>query len=154
MPLGILFILFIFVPILEIYILVRLGGLIGASNIVLLTILTAFWGVCLIKNQGGGPLGAVKSSLEKGVSPARSLLDGLCVLIAGVLLFTPGVLSDCLGFLLLIPWTRTIFIYYLLSRLKKKQQQGSFKFTSSFSTDQKSSLEEEKIIDVESERVD
>jgi len=102
----ILFILFLTVPLLEIYILVKGGSVIGASPTILLGILTAFLGAALLRIQGIQTLARVRMKLDQGEIPAVDMLGGLILLISGLLLLTPGFFTDIIGFLCLIPRLR------------------------------------------------
>lgn len=101
MPLIIL--LFIGLPLIELYVLIQVGSEIGALPTILLSILTAVMGVWLVRHQGFGVLMRVRDLLDRGEVPAIELLDGALILAAGLCLILPGFLTDSLGFLLLIP---------------------------------------------------
>ncbi|MGQ9658763.1 MAG: FxsA family protein [Thermochromatium sp.] len=107
-PLFILF--FIALPLIELYVLIRVGSGIGALPTILLSILTAIMGVWLVRHQGFGVLRRVRDLLDRGEVPAIELLDGALILAAGLCLLVPGFLTDGLGFLLLIPPLRHILI--------------------------------------------
>ncbi|CCQ11151.1 FxsA protein [Pseudoalteromonas luteoviolacea B = ATCC 29581] len=102
----ILFLLFILVPIIEIALLIQVSDVIGGFATIALVILTAILGAKLVKQQGAHALRAVQGEMARGQMPAKELFDGLCVIIAGVLLLTPGIMTDLLGFLLLTPAIR------------------------------------------------
>ena len=101
MPLFIL--LFIGLPLIEIYFLIQVGSEIGAFSTILLSILTAVIGAWLVRHQGFGILMRVRELLDRGEAPAIELMDGALILAAGLFLLLPGFLTDSLGFLLLIP---------------------------------------------------
>lgn len=102
----ILFILFLAVPLLEIYILVRVGSAIGALPTILLCIFTAALGAALLRLQGIQTLARVRMKLDQGEIPAVDMLGGLILLFSGLLLLTPGFFTDIIGFLCLIPRLR------------------------------------------------
>ena len=104
--LGRLFLLFTIVTLVEMVILIQLGGLMGFWPTVALVAVTGFVGAALAKREGLRTLGRVKEQLGRGEMPTDALLDGLCILIAGAFLVTPGVLTDIAGFLLLMPPAR------------------------------------------------
>ncbi len=107
MPLlRLLFLVFLLVPIIEIYLLIKVGGLIGAIPTVFLVVFTAVLGALLVRHQGLVTLQRVQALLERGELPALELLEGLVVLIAGALLLTPGFFTDTIGFLCLVPSLR------------------------------------------------
>lgn len=101
MPLLIL--LFIGLPLIELYVLIQVGSEIGALSTILLLILTAVVGIWIVRYQGFGVLMRVRDLLDRGEVPAIELLDGALILVAGLCLILPGFVTDSLGFLLLIP---------------------------------------------------
>lgn len=112
-----LFLAFTLIPVLEIYLLIKLGGLIGAFNTVLVVIITGFTGAYLARVQGMQTMLRVRSLLQQGVMPAEDLLDALLIFIAGIVLLTPGFLTDAAGLLLLVPITRHHFKIILRRKL-------------------------------------
>lgn len=103
----ILLLAFIVVPIVEIALLVHVGGWIGTWETVGLVVLTAVIGTALFRAQGFAVLARAQNTLALGQFPAEELFDGLCIVIAGVLLLTPGFVTDGLGLALLVPGLRT-----------------------------------------------
>lgn len=101
------------VPFLEFYVLVEVGARIGAFNAVLLVILFAMVGVWLARTQGMGTLARIQQSLAQGVLPADEMLDGLFLLLAGLLMVFPGFVSDAFGVLLLLPPVRRLAAHLL-----------------------------------------
>ncbi|MDG1483255.1 MAG: FxsA family protein [Myxococcota bacterium] len=101
-----LFLLFTLVPAIELYLLMQIGGLIGVAETVLLIVLTGIAGSYMAKREGMAVLKQLQEDAQKGIPPADRLVEGLLVLIGGVLLITPGVLTDFFGFSLIAPWTR------------------------------------------------
>jgi len=99
----ILLLLFIAIPLLEIYLLIQIGEEIGALPTVALVIFTAVLGVWLLRWQGLTTLAQAQQSMAQGQLPAIPLIEGLFLLVAGVLLLTPGLFTDAIGFLLLVP---------------------------------------------------
>ncbi len=104
----ILLLAFILVPIIEIALLIQLGGFIGLWPTLIIVIATAFIGSWLLRSQGWGVFNRAQESLEAGAFPARELFDGLCLIVAGVLLLTPGFATDVLGLVLFVPGLRLI----------------------------------------------
>jgi UPF0716 protein FxsA len=102
----VLLLAFIIVPIIEIALLVHVGGLIGAWQTIGLVILTAVIGTSLFRAQGFRVLMRAQDVLAQGGFPAKELFDGICILLAGVLLLTPGFVTDALGLSLLVPGLR------------------------------------------------
>jgi len=102
------FILFIGIPALEIFLLIKVGGEIGALNTVALIFLTAIIGVYFAKIQGIQTLKSGMINLYQNKIPMYEIMSGASIAIAALLLIIPGFFTDCIGFLLLIPFTRTI----------------------------------------------
>ena len=109
MPL-LLLLLFVGVPLLELYLLIQVGSEIGALATIGLSILTAVLGTLLVRVQGFSVLLRVRGMLDRGEVPALEVLDGAVLLIAGIMLLLPGFITDALGFLLLIPPLRRLLI--------------------------------------------
>ena len=101
-----LFLLFTLVPALELYLLIQLGQYMGALQTVLLIFVTGALGSFLAKREGLSVLRQIQQDAQRGIPPADQLVEGLLVLVGGVLLITPGVLTDLAGFALIAPWTR------------------------------------------------
>ena len=121
-------ILFITIPLVEIAILINIGKIIGAGYTIALVIGTAFLGVSLLRIQGISTLAKVQSNIAKGQLPATELIEGLILLISGVLLLTPGFFTDMLGFLMLVPILRqrlaeTFFVNFMKNRINIRQTQ-------------------------------
>ena len=114
--LVIFLLLFIGVPLIEIYFLIQIGGEIGAFTTILLILATAVGGGVVIKSQGLKVLGQLQQQLNSGRSPALSLWHSLLLAIAGVLLLTPGFITDTLGALLLFPTFRVWLLHTLIRR--------------------------------------
>jgi UPF0716 protein FxsA len=112
-----LVLLFIIVPILEIYLFITVGGMIGALSTILIIILTAITGAYLLRAQGIATIQKAQLNLLQGQLPAFELLEGILILIGGVLLLTPGFFTDTIGFIFLIPILRK---YIILWWIKKK----------------------------------
>ena len=104
-----LFLAFTLVPFLEIYLLIKIGSYMGAFNTVMIVILTGFLGALLARHQGLQTILSVRESLDRGEIPASEMLDALLIFLAGIVLLTPGFLTDIAGLMLLIPRTRYLF---------------------------------------------
>ena len=104
-----LLLLFMVAPVIELYILLKLGSYIGVAATVGVVIGTSVVGGLLAMRQGLTVLRQAHGELDQGRIPAESLFDGTLVLTAGIMLVIPGLLTDCLGLFLLIPWTRRMF---------------------------------------------
>ena len=121
-------ILFITIPLVEIAILIKLGGIIGAGYTIALVIGTAFLGVSLLRIQGISTLAKVQANISRGQLPATELIEGLILLISGALLLTPGFFTDTIGFLMLVPTLRqrlaeTFFVNFMKNRINIRQKQ-------------------------------
>lgn len=114
------FVLFLtVVPLLELYLLFQVGAQIGFFPTVAFTILTAALGSALARTQALRIWADWQANLSRLESPAQSVLEGLMILVGGVLLLTPGFLTDGLGFLLLLPWTRRFLAAPLRKAVEK-----------------------------------
>ena len=106
-------VLFVIVPLVELYLIIQVGSLIGALWTVLLVVLTAMIGVSLLRIQGVGMLERARRNMEAGTLPALEMMEGIMLAVGGALLITPGFITDTLGFLCLIPVTRRAMIAYI-----------------------------------------
>ena len=120
-----LFLLFLTVPLAEIYVLLEVGSVIGALPTVGAVVLTAVIGAALVRAQGLSTLMRIRASLDAGEIPAMALLEGAFLLVAGALLLTPGFLTDAVGFACLCPPLRRALIeHYLIEKLAEAQRRG------------------------------
>lgn len=117
--------LLIFIPALEIWGLITVGKWIGGFNTFLIVILTGILGAYLAKQQGIQVFQDAHRRMLEGEAPGPAILNGIAVLIGGVMLLTPGFFSDVIGIVLLLPPTRKIFTYFLLEWIKKKIASGT-----------------------------
>lgn len=121
--LPLLFAVFLSVPLIEVWLLVKVGSLIGAGWTIFLVVLTAVIGAALVRAQGLSTLARIQELLHQGELPAVELLEGAALLIAGALLLTPGFLTDTVGFLLLLPpLRRRILEVWVTGSLKQRFQ--------------------------------
>ncbi len=111
-----LFLVFLLVPIAEIYVLIKVGGVIGALPTVFLVVFTAVLGAVLLRQQGFYTLRRVRRTLEDGGLPAVPMVEGVFLIVAGALLLTPGFVTDTIGFALLIPPVRRSLAKALIER--------------------------------------
>lgn len=112
----ILFALFILIPIIEIYLLIQVGSVIGAIPTVAMVVFTAVLGGLLMRHQGLITLTRVQTALGRGELPTVAMLEGVVIMISGALLLTPGFFTDTLGFLGLVPPLRQWLILKVLER--------------------------------------
>ena len=110
-------VIFLLVPIVEIYLLIQVGQVIGALWTVFLVVLTAVVGVWLLKIQGMSTLMRAQEKMQTGQMPAQEMLEGMGLLLAGAFLLTPGFFTDTVGFLLLLPPTRAWLVSKLVAHL-------------------------------------
>jgi UPF0716 protein FxsA len=104
-----LLVAFVVVPIVEIYVLIQVGQVIGPWWTILLLIADSILGTWLIKSEGGRAWRALRTALDSGRMPARELADGALILIGGTLMLSPGFVTDAFGILLILPVTRPLF---------------------------------------------
>ncbi|BDV44011.1 membrane protein FxsA [Geotalea uraniireducens] len=121
-----LFLLFTIIPVVELYLLIRVGRLIGALPTVALILAISMAGAWLVRAQGFAILGRIQTELAQGRIPAGELLDGALVLAGGILLLTPGFFTDFLGLFFLTPPTRRIIKQFLGLWLQRKLASGQF----------------------------
>ncbi len=98
-----LLLLFTLVPLVELYLLIEIGGAIGVAPTIAIVIVTGVIGAALARWQGLGVLRRLQDDLSAGRPPTDALIDGLLIFVAGAVLLTPGLITDALGFLLLVP---------------------------------------------------
>ncbi|SJM93063.1 FxsA cytoplasmic membrane protein [Crenothrix polyspora] len=110
----IIFIIVLIIPFAEIYLLLQVGGIIGAFPTIFLVVFTAVLGSWLLKQQGFATLQRFQASLAQGTLPAYELLEGVLILLGGALLLTPGFITDMIGFACLIPQLRGKIVKYVV----------------------------------------
>ncbi len=118
--------LFTLLPLLELGLLIKVGEHIGALNTIAIVLLTGIAGASLARTQGFHIINRIRDELSQGHVPTESLLDGVLVLAGGLLLLTPGLVTDTFGFLILIPFTRAVLKNYLRRYFKSKLDSGEF----------------------------
>lgn len=111
-----LFLLFALVPVIELYLLIRVGSVIGALNTIVIVLATAAAGAFFTRREGLRTLQRLRLNISQGIMPTEEMFDAVLIFVAGMVLITPGFLTDISGFLLLIPHTRT-FVKRHLARL-------------------------------------
>ena len=125
-----LLLIFVAVPIIEIALFIQVGGAIGTWPTIGIVIITAIVGTMLLRTQGFATLGNLQSSLGKGENPVTHIAHGALILVAGVVLLTPGFFTDAVGLALLMPPVRALIIKYGAERFKNGSftvhQSGSF----------------------------
>ena len=121
-----LLILFVLVPVTELYILIEVGKKIGSLTTIGIIILTGIIGAYLVKGQGFMILKKIQNDLNEGIMPGDILIQGAIILAGGIFLLTPGFVTDIIGFIFLIPVSRRVVKKYLLKWLKGKIKEGNF----------------------------
>lgn len=111
-----LLLLFFLVPLIEIYLLIEIGGVIGVGWTIFCVVFTAVLGAVLVRAQGFSAINRIRSQMDQGQLPAMELFEGLFLLVAGALLLTPGFFTDAIGFICLTPPLRRGIITYILSK--------------------------------------
>jgi UPF0716 protein FxsA len=119
-PWWVLALLFVVVPVAEIYVLIQVGQVIGAWWTVLLLLADGFLGSWLMKREGGRAWQSLRQALDGRRLPARELADGALILVGGTLLLTPGFLTDVVGFFFVLPFTRPVARRALTGYLARK----------------------------------
>jgi UPF0716 protein FxsA len=110
------------IPLIEIYLMIKVGGMIGAFNTIFLIFFTAITGIYFAKLEGLNAIRSGFTQLVKHEIPIYEIISGAALAFAALLLIIPGFLTDLVGFLLIIPITRKFFIRSISSRLRKKKE--------------------------------
>ena len=121
---SILFMLFVGVPLVELWLLLEVGERVGAMPTIALVIGTGILGANLARREGMRTIEKINGSMAQGQMPQEALLDGLAIFLGGTLLLTPGILTDVLGFSLLFPLTRPFLLAMVSGWIQKKMQSG------------------------------
>ncbi|HBY40083.1 MAG TPA: hypothetical protein DEH24_11725 [Alteromonas sp.] len=120
----ILLLLFILMPIAEIALLLQVGDMIGGWNTVGLIIVTAFVGAYLVRQEGLSTLQKAQQKMANNEVPGKEMMEGLMLVIAGVLLVTPGFITDVIGFLFVLPFSRQLMAGQLAKHMTVRAVQG------------------------------
>ena len=121
-----LFLIFTIVPVIEIWLIIKIGHVIGSLPTVAILLAISIAGAWLARSQGFQVITAIRDELAIGRLPAAHFLDGALILAGGILLLTPGFFTDFVGLFFLIPPTRTLLKQWLGTWLEHKVRQGSF----------------------------
>ncbi len=111
----IVFFLFISIPIIEIFLLIKVGSALGAWTTIAIVILTAVIGTLMLRAQSLATIRSVQNKIHSGELPATQMLEGVALLIGGALLLTPGFMTDAVGFFCLFPLTRRWLVNKIVS---------------------------------------
>ena len=157
MRLSFLPFLLLILPIVEISVFIAIGDRIGIFYTVMMILVTAIIGSILLRIEGFRILGQIQKDIAAGKMPAKELFDGVMILIAGVLLLTPGFVTDSIGFLLFIPTIRTAMRAFVLSRIKFQTKAAGSEFSAGFDgfqaghPDQSTSNQNGPVVDLDEE---
>lgn len=117
-----LFLVFTLIPLFELYLLITVGSYLGVGLTILVVLGTGMAGAYLARLEGWRTWQKIQSELQSGAAPANELIDGVLILAAGLLLITPGILTDIVGFGLLVPPTRAALKIVIRRALEKRAQ--------------------------------
>lgn len=123
---GILALAFIAVPIVEIWLIIEVGGSIGALNTVGIIVITAMVGAALAKHQGLAALQRIQRAMQNGEQVGRSLVEGALILVAGVMMLLPGFVTDAVGICLLLAPIRAVAARIIVARARTRMERGGF----------------------------
>lgn len=118
--------LFVAVPLVELYVLIKLGRVLGTLNTILIVILTGILGAAFARSQGAGIVKKIQISLNRGKLPGREMVEGILILAGGIMLITPGFITDLVGFSLILPFSRSFYSRMALNYLDKKMKTGAW----------------------------
>lgn len=130
MPFSIIPFLLLFIPICEIGVFILVGGQIGVVYTLALILVTAIIGSILLRFQGLSLLSKIQAETRAGRMPGKELVSGVMIMIAGILLLTPGFVTDTIGFLLFIPFVRTVIWAFIGSKISVSMASGGAGFSS------------------------
>ena len=116
-----LLLIILFVPLIEIYLFIQIGGQIGAFNTILIILLTAVVGIYFVRLQGLNTLRSGVTQLYRNQIPIYEMMSGAALALAALLLIIPGFATDVIGFLLILPITRSLIFKYLGQKIQKRK---------------------------------
>lgn len=149
-----LFLLFISVSLLEIFVLVKVGGVLGAWPTVILVVVTALIGTALVRSQGLQLVAQLQKRLAQGEVPGQQLIEGIMLIVTGMLLVTPGFVTDLFGLLLLQPSIRAIIAKTILANVAFSSATMGGGFAQPGSGFSKNKIDDSDVIEGEFERKD
>jgi UPF0716 protein FxsA len=126
---GVVLLLLLIIPIVELFVVIQVGHWIGALPTLALLMAFTIGGAWLVKRAGVGAWSRFRSQVQTGVLPTNELLDGLLILVAGLLIIFPGFVTDVIGLLLLIPPSRSLARWALARRYRVRLQAASVGYT-------------------------
>lgn len=148
--------LFLAIPIVEIYLLIQVGSMIGVFPTILMVIGTAVLGAFLLRQQGLSTLARFQNNMAQGQLPAMEMLEGIILLVGGALLMTPGFFTDTIGFLCLFPFSRRMMVHFLIkhSLVKVTRSASAYSATAQRETTQDGSVYEGEFTKKEDDRIE
>jgi len=123
-----LILLFTLLPLIDFAILLKLGSYIGFNYTLILVIITGITGAYFAKREGRDILNKIKFDISQGKMPADELIGGLCVIVGGAFLLSPGLITDTIGLMLVLPFTRVFFVNMIKTRFKDMLAGGNIWF--------------------------
>ena len=119
-----LFLLFTLVPAIELYLIIRVGSVIGAFNTILIILFTGVLGAYYARQQGFRVVTSIQEKMQHGTVPGEEMVNGAMLLVGGALLITPGFITDFLGFSLIFPPTREAIKVTVKAWLERRIREG------------------------------
>ncbi|MGB0099498.1 MAG: FxsA family protein [Nocardioides sp.] len=116
----VLFTAFVVMPLLEIYVIIQVGQVIGAWWTILLLVVDSIFGAWLLKHEGGRAWRSLQEAIQGGRMPSTEIADGALILVGGTLMLTPGFVTDAFGILLILPYTRPLFRRVLAAAVARR----------------------------------
>ena len=116
---------FIGIPLIEIAVFIKVGGIVGLGPTLVIVVLTAVIGTALLRQQGLATLNRARQQLNQGALPLAEIFDAICLLVAGAFLLTPGFVTDSLGAILLIPTARLVLRRFIGARVQMSDINGN-----------------------------
>jgi len=123
-----LILLFTLLPLIDFAVLLKLGSYIGFNYTLILVIITGITGAYFAKREGRDILNKIKFDISQGKMPADELIGGLCVIVGGAFLLSPGLITDTIGLMLVLPFTRVSFVNIIKARFKDMLAGGNIWF--------------------------
>lgn len=130
-----LFLIFTIIPVIELYLLIKIGSVIGALPTVSVILFTGALGAYMAKREGLQVIYELQATVNQGRIPGSQILHGILILVGAIALVTPGFLTDIIGFTLIFPTTRRFYLQFLLKFIAYKVSQGQLKFYSNIQND-------------------
>jgi len=121
-----LIILFTAIPLIELFILIKAGSIIGAPITILIVLVTGVAGASLARQQGFKIIQKIQTTMAKGAMPGNEMVQGVLVFAGGLMLLTPGFITDILGFSLLIPFSRQHYAFWLIRFFSHRVKASEF----------------------------